>query len=71
VSLTDDFDLEQLRAELRKMTDAERSQQSEAPDCFRVADNAGLTAWAINGAFPHPQYRLDSACYQRFSARVR
>jgi hypothetical protein len=39
VTLTNDFDLDQLRAELRKMTDVERSQQGEARDCFRVADN--------------------------------
>jgi hypothetical protein len=42
MNLRDDFDLVQLRAELRKMTDVERSQQGEAPDCFRVADHPGV-----------------------------
>jgi hypothetical protein len=40
MNLRDDFDLVQLRAELRKMTDVKRSQQGEAPDCFRVADHS-------------------------------
>jgi hypothetical protein len=39
MKLRDDFDLDQLRAELREMTDVERSQQGEAPDCFRFADH--------------------------------